>query len=88
MDEAPEFAPHLLESLRTPLEEGEVRLARTDGQVRYPAKFQLVMAANPCPCAPRTTATAGARRRPGEGTWAGCRVRCSTGSTCGPRWIR
>jgi magnesium chelatase family protein len=52
MDEAPEFAPHLLESLRTPLEEGEVRLARTDGQVRYPAKFQLVMAANPCPCAP------------------------------------
>jgi magnesium chelatase family protein len=52
MDEAPEFAPHLLESLRTPLEEGEVRLARTDGAVRYPARFQLVMAANPCPCAP------------------------------------
>jgi magnesium chelatase family protein len=52
MDEAPEFAPHLLESLRTPLEEGEVRLARADGTVRYPARFQLVMAANPCPCAP------------------------------------
>lgn len=52
MDEAPEFAPHLLESLRTPLEEGEVRLARSDGSVRYPARFQLVMAANPCPCAP------------------------------------
>jgi magnesium chelatase family protein len=52
MDEAPEFAPHLLESLRTPLEEGEVRLARADGSVRYPARFQLVMAANPCPCAP------------------------------------
>jgi magnesium chelatase family protein len=52
MDEAPEFAPHLLESLRTPLEEGEVRLARTDGSVRYPARFQLVLAANPCPCAP------------------------------------
>ncbi|MBA2324314.1 MAG: YifB family Mg chelatase-like AAA ATPase [Pseudonocardiales bacterium] len=52
MDEAPEFGPHLLESLRTPLEEGEVRLARADGSVRYPARFQLVLAANPCPCAP------------------------------------
>jgi len=52
MDEAPEFGPHLLESLRTPLEEGEVRLARADGSVRYPSRFQLVMAANPCPCAP------------------------------------
>ncbi|HEX4251712.1 MAG TPA: YifB family Mg chelatase-like AAA ATPase [Pseudonocardia sp.] len=52
MDEAPEFGPHLLESLRTPLEEGEVRLARADGSVRYPSRFQLVLAANPCPCAP------------------------------------
>jgi magnesium chelatase family protein len=52
MDEAPEFGPHLLESLRTPLEEGEVRLARAAGSVRYPARFQLVLAANPCPCAP------------------------------------
>jgi magnesium chelatase family protein len=52
MDEAPEFGPHLLESLRTPLEDGEVRLARTEGSVRYPARFQLVLAANPCPCAP------------------------------------
>ncbi|HEY1972035.1 MAG TPA: YifB family Mg chelatase-like AAA ATPase [Pseudonocardia sp.] len=52
MDEAPEFGSHLLESLRTPLEEGEVRIARVDGVARYPARFQLVMAANPCPCAP------------------------------------
>ncbi|MBV9313217.1 MAG: YifB family Mg chelatase-like AAA ATPase [Pseudonocardia sp.] len=52
LDEAPEFGSHLLESLRTPLEEGEVRLARAEGVVRYPARFQLVMAANPCPCAP------------------------------------
>ncbi len=35
-----------------PLEEGEVRLARSEGTVRYPARFQLVLAANPCPCAP------------------------------------
>ncbi|MBN9101890.1 MULTISPECIES: YifB family Mg chelatase-like AAA ATPase [unclassified Pseudonocardia] len=52
IDEAPEFGPHLLDALRTPLEDGEVRLARTEGTVRYPARFQLFMAANPCPCAP------------------------------------
>jgi magnesium chelatase family protein len=52
LDEAPEFSPHLLDALRTPLEEGEVRLARTEGTVHYPARFQLFMAANPCPCAP------------------------------------
>jgi magnesium chelatase family protein len=52
LDEAPEFSGHVLDALRTPLEEGEVRLARADGAVRYPARFQLVLAANPCPCAP------------------------------------
>jgi magnesium chelatase family protein len=52
MDEAPEFKSHVLDALRTPLEEGEVRLARAEGTVRYPARFQLVLAANPCPCAP------------------------------------
>ncbi|HEV7648048.1 MAG TPA: YifB family Mg chelatase-like AAA ATPase [Actinophytocola sp.] len=52
MDEACEFGPNRLEALRTALEEGEVRLARRDGVSRYPANFQLVMATNPCPCAP------------------------------------
>ncbi|WP_141279564.1 YifB family Mg chelatase-like AAA ATPase [Pseudonocardia hydrocarbonoxydans] len=52
LDEAPEFGGHLLDALRTPLEEGEVRIARAEGTVRYPARFQLVLAANPCPCAP------------------------------------
>ena len=52
IDEAPELRPHLLDALRTPLEEGEVRLARSGGSVTYPARFQLVLAANPCPCAP------------------------------------
>jgi magnesium chelatase family protein len=52
LDEAPEFAAHLLDALRTPLEEGQVRLARSEGTVCYPARFQLVLAANPCPCAP------------------------------------
>ena len=52
LDEAPEFGAHLLDALRTPLEEGEVRLSRAEGTVCYPARFQLVLAANPCPCAP------------------------------------
>ncbi|MDT7615546.1 MAG: magnesium chelatase family protein [Pseudonocardiales bacterium] len=52
VDEAPEFGAHRLDALRTPLEEGEVRLARTEGTVTYPARFQLFLAANPCPCAP------------------------------------
>lgn len=52
LDEVAEFAVAALDSLRTPLEEGEVRLARSGGVVAYPARFQLVMASNPCPCAP------------------------------------
>ncbi|HET9140984.1 YifB family Mg chelatase-like AAA ATPase [Actinophytocola sp.] len=52
IDEAAEFGADRLESLRTALEEGEVRLARRDGVARYPARFQLVLATNPCPCAP------------------------------------
>jgi magnesium chelatase family protein len=52
VDEAPEWGARMLDALRTPLEEGEVRIARTDGTVCYPARFQLFLAANPCPCAP------------------------------------
>ncbi len=52
LDECAEIGVSALEALRTPLEEGEVRLARRGGVARYPARFQLVMAANPCPCAP------------------------------------
>ena len=51
LDECAEIRLSALEALRTPLEDGEVRLARRDGVARYPARFQLVMAANPCPCA-------------------------------------
>ncbi len=50
LDEAPEFSPRALESLRTPLERGEVVHMRSQGQVTYPARFQLVLASNPCPC--------------------------------------
>ncbi len=52
LDECAEIGVSAMEALRTPLEEGEVRLARRDGVARYPARFQLVLAANPCPCAP------------------------------------
>ncbi|GAA3005856.1 YifB family Mg chelatase-like AAA ATPase [Actinokineospora diospyrosa] len=52
LDEAAEFASDRLEALRTALEEGEIRLARRDGVVVYPARFQLVLATNLCPCAP------------------------------------
>ncbi|QEM46087.1 YifB family Mg chelatase-like AAA ATPase [Mycolicibacterium grossiae] len=52
LDECAEIGVSVLEALRTPLEDGEVRLARRDGVARYPARFQLVLAANLCPCAP------------------------------------
>ena len=51
LDEVPEYAPRVLEALRQPLEDGYVRLARTRGHTDYPARVQLVLAANPCPCA-------------------------------------
>ncbi|WP_372593176.1 YifB family Mg chelatase-like AAA ATPase [Actinotalea sp.] len=50
MDEAPEFSSAVLQTLRQPLERGELVLHRAAGAARYPARFQLVMAANPCPC--------------------------------------
>jgi len=50
MDEAPEFAPRVLDALRQPLESGEICVSRLAAQVRFPAQFQLVLAANPCPC--------------------------------------
>lgn len=50
LDEAPEFPTAVLQTLRQPLEHGEVVLHRAAGAARYPARFQLVLAANPCPC--------------------------------------
>ncbi|MGH8905462.1 MAG: YifB family Mg chelatase-like AAA ATPase [Egibacteraceae bacterium] len=50
LDELFEWPRHLLESLREPLEEGVVRLARARATVTYPALVQIVAAANPCPC--------------------------------------
>ncbi|HEX7354747.1 MAG TPA: YifB family Mg chelatase-like AAA ATPase [Mycobacteriales bacterium] len=52
LDEAPEFASGVLDALRQPLESGVVEIARASGTARFPARVQLVLAANPCPCAP------------------------------------
>ncbi len=47
LDELPEFSRHVLETLRQPLEGGEVTVARVHGSVKFPAKFMLVAAMNP-----------------------------------------
>ena len=69
VDEAPEFGRDVLDALRQPLESGEVVVARLGVTARFPARFTLVLAANPCPCAkgpgPQAacSCTPGARRR-------------------------
>lgn len=67
LDSAADLSPSEMESLRTVVEHGEIRLARRAGVDRYPARFQLVLAANPCPgqCArePDCSCSPHARRR-------------------------
>ncbi|SRR5579883_520834 len=50
LDELPEFSRHVLESLREPLESGQITISRAAFQTIFPAAFQLVAAMNPCPC--------------------------------------
>ena len=50
LDEAPEFATPALDALRQPLESGVITIHRANSVARFPGSFQLVMAANPCPC--------------------------------------
>lgn len=50
LDELPEFHRHVLESLREPMERGEICIARANRHISYPCRFQLIAAMNPCPC--------------------------------------
>ncbi|QWT25347.1 YifB family Mg chelatase-like AAA ATPase [Subtercola sp. PAMC28395] len=50
LDEAPEFARNVLDCLRQPLESGVISIHRANAVARFPGRFQLVLAANPCPC--------------------------------------
>ncbi|MFC6357662.1 YifB family Mg chelatase-like AAA ATPase [Luteococcus peritonei] len=64
LDEAPEFGMATLDALRTPLESGWVSIGRAQVQARFPARFQLVLASNPCPCGNHGTRGADCRCTP------------------------
>jgi magnesium chelatase family protein len=64
LDELPEFARAVLDSLRQPIESGEAVVARANAHVKYPARFQLVAAMNPCRCGYLSDPARGCGRAP------------------------
>lgn len=66
LDELAEFDRDVLEALRQPLEDGSVAISRAGRSVRFPARFQLLAATNPCRCGYRDDPTETCRCRPGE----------------------
>ena len=77
LDELPEFATPVLDSLRQPLETGEVLIARANHRVTYPARFQLVAAMNPCRCGLATEPGYACKRQPNERCMAQYQARLS-----------
>ena len=69
LDELPEFQPQALDSLRQPIETGEVAIARANHRIVYPARFQLMAAMNPCRC--------GKADEPGYACARGPNTRCA-----------
>ncbi|NDR55923.1 YifB family Mg chelatase-like AAA ATPase [Aliiruegeria sabulilitoris] len=67
LDELPEFPRQVLETLRQPIETGEVVVARANAHVRYPCRFLLVAAANPCRCGDLADPSRACSRAPGCG---------------------
>ncbi|RUO74863.1 ATP-binding protein [Pseudidiomarina sediminum] len=66
LDELPEFSRHVLDSLREPLESGQVTISRAGYQATFPAQFQLVCALNPSPCGHFDGTLASARATPDQ----------------------
>jgi len=77
LDELPEFQPQALDSLRQPLETGEVLVARANHRAVYPARFQLVAAMNPCRCGHALDPGYACRRQPNERCTAQYQARLS-----------
>ncbi|MDR3144844.1 MAG: YifB family Mg chelatase-like AAA ATPase [Treponema sp.] len=78
LDEAPEFRSNVLQALREPLEDRVITISRADGPVRLPADFQILLAANTCPCG-----RLGIRPAAGAGDLYG-----GAGCLCSPEEIR
>jgi magnesium chelatase family protein len=66
LDELPEFQPQVLDSLRQPLETGEIAVSRANHRAVYPARFQLVAAMNPCRCGHAMDPGYACKRQPNE----------------------
>ncbi len=77
LDELPEFQPQVLDSLRQPLEAGEILIARANHRITYPARFQLVAAMNPCRCGQATEPGYVCRRQPNDRCMAQYQARMS-----------